>query len=283
MGELENNPGKLLGVNNVTFSYCAGKPVIKGIDFGLSNGRIAAIVGPNGVGKSTILKIICGYLKPTSGEVLLNGNPIRSYDNQTRSGLVAAVPQNIYAPIPFSVEQVVKMGRLARLSRFSRLSEIDREIISRTMRKLNIASFAGRAVGELSGGERQRVMIATALAQEPDLLLLDEPTSHLDIGNSARVLRALINWQREKGSSILIVTHDVQMAARICERIILLKNGNVVGDGKPHDVLTSESLFQVYGHGVSSFISPLDGLPVILPDPTGGDGDYQEQIYDDSE
>jgi iron complex transport system ATP-binding protein len=109
-------------------------------------------------------------------------------------------------------------------------------------------------------------MIATALAQEPDLLLLDEPTSHLDIGNSARVIKALINWQRQKGSSILIVTHDVQMAARVCERIILLKDGNVLGDGNPHDILTPESLFQAYGHGVSSFISPKDGLPVILPD-----------------
>ncbi|MFA6103906.1 MAG: ABC transporter ATP-binding protein [Victivallaceae bacterium] len=256
----------LIAAINITFAYQPGKQVLNGVNFRLPKGSVAAIVGPNGVGKSTILKILCGYLKPASGEVLLEGRPIQSYDNLERSRLVAAVPQNIYAPIPFTVEQVVKMGRLARISRFARLTNDDKEVIARTMHDLNIAVFAGRAIGELSGGERQRVMIATALAQEPDLLLLDEPTSHLDIGNSARVIKALINWQRKKGSSILIVTHDVQMAARVCERIILLKDGNVLGDGNPHAVLTPESLFQAYGHGVSSFISPKDGLPVILPD-----------------
>ena len=256
----------IIEAENITFSYRAGKQVLNGIKFKLSRGSVAAITGPNGVGKSTILKILCGYLPPLSGEVLLDGKNIQSYSSLERSKLVAAVPQNIYAPIPFTVEQVVKMGRLARLSRFSRLTHEDKEVIARTMHSLNIESFAGRAIGELSGGERQRVMIATALAQDPDLLLLDEPTSHLDIGNSARVIKALINWQREKGSSILIVTHDVQMAARVCERIILLKDGSILGDGNPHDVLTPESLFQAYGHGVSSFISPVDGLPVILPD-----------------
>ncbi len=265
MGRMNCNED-LIAANNITFAYQPGKQVLNGVNFRLPKGSVAAIVGPNGVGKSTILKILCGYLQPASGEVLLEGRPIKSYDNLERSRLVAAVPQNIYAPIPFTVEQVVKMGRLARISRYSRLTREDKEVIARTMHDLNIAVFAGRAIGELSGGERQRVMIATALAQEPDLLLLDEPTSHLDIGNSARVIKALINWQRQKGSSILIVTHDVQMAARVCERIILLKNGNVLGDGNPHQVLTRESLFQAYGHGVSSFISPIDGLPVILPD-----------------
>ncbi len=259
-------PAELIAASNIAFAYQPGKQVLNGVSFQLPKGTVAAIVGPNGVGKSTILKILCGYLKPASGEVLLEGKPIQEYDNLERSKLVAAVPQNIYAPIPFTVEQVVKMGRLARLSRFARMTHDDKEIIARTMHDLNLTVFAGRAIGELSGGERQRVMIATALAQEPDLLLLDEPTSHLDIGNSARVIKALINWQRKKGSSILIVTHDVQMAARVCERIILLKDGNVLGDGNPHDVLTPESLFQAYGHGVSSFISPVDGLPVILPD-----------------
>lgn len=261
-----NCPAELIAASNIAFAYQPGKQVLNGVSFQLPKGTVAAIVGPNGVGKSTILKILCGYLKPASGKVLLEGKPIQDYDNLERSKLVAAVPQNIYAPIPFTVEQVVKMGRLARLSRFARMTHDDKEIIARTMHDLNITVFAGRAIGELSGGERQRVMIATALAQEPDLLLLDEPTSHLDIGNSARVIKALINWQRKRGSSILIVTHDVQMAARVCERIILLKDGNVLGDGNPHDVLTPESLFQAYGHGVSSFISPVDGLPVILPD-----------------
>lgn len=256
----------IIEADNITFAYRAGKQVLNGINFKLSRGNVAAIAGPNGVGKSTILKILCGYLPPLSGKVLLEGKDIQSYSSLERSKLVAAVPQNIYAPIPFTVEQVVKMGRLARLSRFSRLNHEDKEVIARTMHNLNIESFAGRAIGELSGGERQRVMIATALAQDPDLLLLDEPTSHLDIGNSARVIKALINWQREKGSSILIVTHDVQMAARVCERVILLKNGSILGDGNPHEVLTPKSLFKAYGHGVSSFISPIDGLPVILPD-----------------
>ena len=257
---------QLIEARGISFSYRPGKPVVSDVDFQLPKGCVAAIVGPNGVGKSTILKILCGYLKPLAGEVLLEGRAIQSYDSLSRSRLVAAVPQNVYAPIPFTVEQVVRMGRLARISRFSRLSHEDKDVIARTMHDLNIEALAGRAIGELSGGERQRIMIATALAQEPDLLLLDEPTSHLDIGNSARVIKSLINWQRKKGSSILIVTHDVQMAARVCERVILLKDGKILGDGDPHEVLTHDALFQAYGHGVSSFINPRDGLPVILPD-----------------
>jgi iron complex transport system ATP-binding protein len=264
MGMMQEN--YILEAEDVSFSYRNNDNIINGITFSMKRGEIAAIAGPNGVGKSTILKIICGYLKPKTGRVLLENKNVDEYDNLARCRLVAAVPQNIYAPIPFTVEQVIKMGRLARLSRFSRLSTDDYLLIAETMKKLEIESFAKRAIGELSGGERQRVMIATALAQDPHLLLLDEPTSHLDIGNSAKVIKSLMRWRNEKSASILIVTHDVQMAARICDRIVLMKNGNILADGNPHQVLTEDVLFEAYGHSVSTFISPRDGMPVILPD-----------------
>jgi iron complex transport system ATP-binding protein len=255
----------IIDAENVSFAYHNNVNIINNISFHMKCGEIAAIAGPNGVGKSTILKIICGYFTPNSGKVLLEGQGVHEYDNLCRSRLIAAVPQNIYAPIPFTVEQVIKMGRLARLSRFARLSHEDHTVISETMKKMEIDKFADRAIGQLSGGERQKVMIATALAQNPHLLLLDEPTSHLDIGNSAKVVKALMQWRKEQSSSILIVTHDVQMAARICDRIILMKNGNILADGNPHEVLTEDILFEVYGHNVNIFTNPHDGMPVILP------------------
>lgn len=256
----------MMEVGDLVFAYRHGLPVLNGVTIRLRRGEVLGVVGPNGVGKSTVLKALSGYLRPVSGEVMLGGVPVRSMSNQERARRLAIIPQNVYAPVPFTVEEVVRMGRRARLSRFCRLSEADHRVIEQTIIDFDLTGLAKRPIGELSGGERQRAMIAAAVAQEPEVLLLDEPTSHLDIGNSARVIQALLKWRREKDVSLLIVTHDVQMAARCCDRIVLLKEGRILTEGKPAAVLSMDVLRQVYGRGVVMYESPWDNLPVILPE-----------------
>lgn len=249
-----------------SFSYVRNNPVLNAVSLELRRGEILGVVGPNGVGKSTILKILSGYIRPLSGEILLGGIPVRDMSDRERARRLALVPQNVYAPVPFTVADVIRMGRRARLSRFSRLSTSDHEVIADTIDGFELGVIAERPISELSGGERQKTMIAAALAQEPEVLLLDEPTSHLDIGNSARVMQTLLEWRRAKNASLLLVTHDVQTAARCCDRIVMLSGGSVLTQGRPSEVLTVEILRQVYGRGVVMHTNPDDNLPVILPE-----------------
>lgn len=256
----------LMEAREASFSYVKNKPVLNAVSLELRRGEILGVVGPNGVGKSTSLKILSGYIRPLSGEILLGGVPVRDMSDRERARRLALVPQNVYAPVPFSVADVIRMGRRARLSRFSRLSFSDHEVIADTIDGFELGSIAERPISELSGGERQKTMIAAALAQEPEVLLLDEPTSHLDIGNSARVMQTLLEWRRVKNASLLLVTHDVQTAARCCDRIIMLSGGSVLTQGRPSEVLTVDILRQVYGRGVVMHTNPDDNLPVILPE-----------------
>jgi len=260
--------GIIMEARSLSYAYRSGASVLDDVTMRLERGEFLGIVGPNGVGKSTALKVLCGFLRPAAGEVRLAGALIGDMSNQERARRLAIVPQNVYAPVPFTVEEVVRMGRRARLSRFSRLSEEDHRVIEQTVVDFDLTALSDRPIGELSGGERQRAMIAAAVAQEPEVLLLDEPTSHLDIGNSARVIQSLMKWRIERNASILLVTHDVQMAARCCDRIVMLKDGRVMTEGQPSAVLSAELLQEVYGRGVVMYESPWDNLPVVLPELT---------------
>lgn len=256
----------LLEARNIGFAYPGGKTVLDNVSLQLKKGDILGIVGPNGVGKSTVVKTLSGYLRPSRGEVTFDGVPIRKMKPLERARRLAVVPQNVYAPVPFTVRQVVGMGRLVRLPRFSALAVADHLAVEAALTAFELDGLSDRPFATLSGGERQLTLIAAAVAQAPEALLLDEPTAHLDIGHCARVVQTLLKWRRDTQVALSLVTHDVQMAARVCDWIILIKDGKALAEGPPETVLTATNLRQAYGRGVVALDNPWGRIPIILPE-----------------
>ena len=200
---------------NLDLGYSGANPLLSSFSIALSKGGLVGLLGPNGAGKSTVLKLLSGYLKPSSGIVRLMGEDVSTVPDKNRSRLLAVVGQNVLSPLPFNARQIVEMGRAARVPRFSPFSEADAAAVESAMSEMDVARFADRMFNALSGGEKQRVKLAAALAQEPDVLLLDEPTSQLDMGHSARLMRHLLKITRGRGVSNKVVSHDIQLVAGI--------------------------------------------------------------------
>ena len=234
----------------------------------LYKGEVVGLIGPNGAGKSTLLRLLSGLWKPSSGEVLLNGQPITSFNTRQIAQLIGQVQQSAALDAPFTVQEVVAMGRNPHIRRFEIEKPHDRATVLQAMRVTNTQTLANRAVNRLSGGERQRVLLARALAQEPSILLLDEPTSNLDIRHQIEIL-ALVQQQAYIGRlGILIAIHDLSMAARFCDRLILLNDGHVMAEGTPETVLTAENLAAAFGVNAQPYRDPFTNdlkLSIALP------------------
>lgn len=255
----------LLEAVNITFEYQDSGPILKNFSFTLNRGDFAGLIGPNGAGKTTVIKILCGFLKPHQGSILLKGCPIKSVSSSERSKLLATVSQNVFTPMPYTVRQIVEMGRVSRISRFGGLGRHDKEAVYDAMEQMNIADKAEKLFNHLSGGEKQRAMIAMALAQEPEIMLLDEPTSSLDIGHSFNLMKMLQELNRDKGITVLLISHDIQLAANFCSRILLLKNGEILSDGTPEDVITKNNIEKAYSCKTTMHRSH-DGKIMLAPD-----------------
>lgn len=251
-----------LAVEGLTVGYGAA-PVLEGLSLRLESGELAALIGPNGSGKSTLLKAVTGRLRARAGRVLLFGRPLEAWPAADRARRVAVVSQEEPAPFAFRVDEVVAMGRSPHLKRFQREGARDRAAVLAAMEQTGVAGLAGRIFTTLSGGERQRVILARALAQEPRLLLLDEPTSHLDIGHQAEVLGLLRELCRTRGLAILTVLHDLNLASLYAPRLILLAGGRIVADGPPSSVLGAPLLEEVYGTRVILGRHPACEVPSV--------------------
>jgi iron complex transport system ATP-binding protein len=252
-----------LDVLGVECSYGAVK-VIDGMAFSIKQGCFAGIIGPNGSGKSTLLRCISRALKPVRGTVLLEGESLYKMSPREAARKMAVVPQETAVNFPFTVEEIIMMGRSPHLGRFQAEGKRDYEITGRSMDLTNTRHLAGRQVTAISGGERQRVIIAKALAQEPELILLDEPTSHLDINQQVEILSLLQRMNREGGLTILAVFHDLNLAAQFCDLMILMQKGKAYRVGKPEDVLTVDSIKEVYGTRVLIKKHPVTGRPTVF-------------------
>jgi iron complex transport system ATP-binding protein len=217
-----------------------------GLDVALATGEVLALLGPNGGGKTTLLKTLLGLLAPKAGEVRLGGRQLADYSSRERARLVAYVPQSHAATFAFTVETVVLMGRSAHGTLFSAPSAADRAVVARMLERFGIAHLADRPYTMISGGERQLALLARALAQEPQFVVLDEPTASLDFGNQGRVLKE-IRALAASGHGVLFTTHDPNHAIRAADRACLLRQGTVVGEGAAKDVLTSDNLSALYG------------------------------------
>lgn len=221
--------------------------LLKGVDLRIEQGERVAIIGPNAAGKSTLLKIIAGEMIPSGGRVLLNGMEIRCFPYKKRARILTKVPQRTKGISGFSVQEYVAMGRYPYQGFTRKFSYDDTVAVQRALQRTNLESLAERSMQGLSGGEQQRVLLAQALAQETSLLLLDEPNSYLDLRYELLLMDLLMRLNKENGMTIIVVLHDLNLAAAFADRVILLNEGKIVGDGIPRDVLNEESISRVYG------------------------------------
>jgi iron complex transport system ATP-binding protein len=235
----------MLAGHNLTIGY-PDRVVGSGLDVTFNKGEVLALLGPNGGGKTTLLKTLLGLLAPKGGEVRLDDKPLAAHSIRERARLIAYVPQTHVATFAFTVQAVVLMGRAAHGNLFSRPSAADRAVAAAVLERLGIAALADRPYTMNSGGERQLVLLARALAQEPHFVVLDEPTASLDFGNQGKVLRE-IRALAQSGHGVLFTTHDPNHALRAADRAYLIRDGRRIADGKVADVLTRAQLEALYG------------------------------------
>lgn len=237
------------------------RKVVDRVCFSAEGGALIGIVGPNGAGKSTLVQALLG-LVPSTGGVMLDGAPLKSRSRADIARRVAYLPQGQALHWPLSVERLVALGRLPHLAPFSRISEADRAAIARAMATADVTSLATRTATELSGGERARVLLARALAVEAPALIVDEPLASLDPSHQIEVMEVL-RAQAAAGLLVIAVLHDLGLAARYCDRLLVIDGGRLVADGAPDAVLTPERLLETYG--IRAWFGSADGIPIVVP------------------
>jgi len=243
-------------------------PALDGVSVDAPPGACTAVLGPNGSGKSTLLRVLLGVLAPASGEARFDGRPLAAWSRPELARAVGAVPQGEETAFPVAVREMVAMGRYPHLGPWRREGEADRAAVEDAMRRCDVAHLAARTVDRLSGGERQRVRIARALAQQPRALALDEPTAALDVGHEMAIWE-LLGALGRAGTTVLIVTHNLNLAARFADHLVLLAQGRVAAAGSPAEVVTRETVERVYGWPVRVLPhpgpGPDTGAPQVVP------------------
>ena len=234
------------------------------LDVALETGEVLALLGPNGSGKTTLLKTLLGLLAPKAGDVQLDGRTLNNYSSRDRARLIAYVPQSHQATFAFTVETVVLMGRIAHGNLFSRPTAADRAVAARSLERFGIAHLRERPYTMISGGERQLALLARALAQEPQFIVLDEPTASLDFGNQGKVMRE-IRSLAASGHGVLFTTHDPNHAMRAADRAYLLRDGAKIAEGVVDAVLNREQLMALYDAPVEKITDPTAGASAFLP------------------
>jgi iron complex transport system ATP-binding protein len=253
-----------LTVNDLRFAY-GDQAVLMDLCLDAEVGEVVGVLGPNGCGKTTLFKIITGLLSPTKGTIFIDGADISDLDSRSRAQLVATVPQEPLTPVGFTVAEVVLMGRNPHLSLLEFEHPNDRQIATTVMELTDILHLAHRSLFSLSGGERQRVIVALALVQQTPVLLLDEPTSNLDLYAQTKVMSLVQNVCRAQGATILVAMHDLTLAAQWCDRVVLMADGNSRMQGLPDRVLTEQNVADAYGIDVVVTSNPESRTPVVLP------------------
>lgn len=234
-----------LEVKNLKFGY-ERELILKDISFNVEKGKFISIIGPNGSGKSTLLKNLNRIFTPREGKVAVESVDINRIKTKELAKKIALVPQNTIIDYEFTVEEIVLMGRYPHKRRFQREDDDDYKIVKEALEMTNTLHLKDRIITEISGGERQRVIIAKALAQNPSIILLDEPTSHLDINHQMEILSLLRKLNKEKGTTIVVVIHDINLASRYSDEVIMLNEGKIIGIGSPEKVITKENIEFAY-------------------------------------
>ena len=254
-----------LTIKQLSAGY-AGNIVLFNINITLATGEILSLVGPNGSGKTTLIRCLSGVITPVAGMILRNKLDLSTTTPNQRARIIATVPQAINLPLDYTVMEIVAMGRHPHLSAWKSEQQHDYEHISTSLEQVSMTSLAHKKIGELSGGQRQRVAIAKALSQEPEIILLDEATAHLDLKNQAKILYLLKQLVEDHSISIISATHDLNLSGQFSDRIALLAEGHIHSIGSPEEILTEDNLKQIYDIDLLTFTHPTNKQPLIFFD-----------------
>lgn len=244
--------------------------VLHDVSLAVAPGELVGIIGPNGCGKTTLVRACSGVVPLRAGVVRLAGRPLAAYRPRERARRLAVMPQDPALDFPFTALEVVLMGRAPHLPTLGFPRAADLAIVRAAMARLDVAGLEARPLDRLSGGERQRVLLARALAQEPGVLLLDEPTTHLDLRHQTGIYDVVRALAAERGTAVVSVLHDLNLAAMYCDRLVLMAGGQAVSSGRPADVLTGPALSAAYATAVSILAHPRTGMPIVLPSASRG-------------
>jgi len=253
----------IISVKDLQFAYDGQPPVLHNLDFEVSKGEFVGIVGPNGAGKSTLMNILCGQLKPTAGQALFESSAIDTYSKRSLAQKMAVVRQAANPIFDFSVEEIVMMGRTPYSGPFGISGSIDFAAANKAMELTDTAGFAGRSLAELSQGERQRVYIARALAQDTEVLLLDEPTSFLDWKHQVGIYDMLKRLQTQQQKTIIAISHELNLTGQYCDKVLLLGSDDYYAFGKCAEQLTAENISRVFDVEVAAAL--WDGVSIFFP------------------
>lgn len=250
--------------SNLSLGY-ADVDIVRNLDVDILAERITVIVGANACGKSTLLRGLARLLKPRGGDVILDGKSVHDLRSVDVAKVLGLLPQSPVAPDGITVSDLVGRGRYPHQGWFRKWTAADNEAVTVALEATGTADLADRNISELSGGQRQRVWVAMALAQDTDLLLLDEPTTFLDINHQVELLDLLTDLNRLSGKTIVIVLHDLNLACRYADRIVAMKDGAIIAEGVPSEVVTAEVITKVYGLDCEVVPDPVSGTPMVVP------------------
>jgi iron complex transport system ATP-binding protein len=253
-----------LAADALTLAY-GDRVIVDDLQLEVPPGRITAIVGANGCGKSTLLRALARLISPKAGQVVLDGKALHARPSKEVARTLGLLPQSPIAPEGIAVADLVGRGRHPHQKLLARWSARDYEVVAQSLAVTGTDDLADRSVDELSGGQRQRVWIAMALAQETDILLLDEPTTFLDVAHQVEVLDLLTDLNRDRGTTIVMVLHDMNLAARYADHLFALRSGRIVASGAPNEVMTSELIREVFDLDALVVPDPVSGSPIVLP------------------
>ncbi len=258
-----SDPQHVLQAHEVAFEYRAGTPVLREVSISAAAGKLLCVLGPNGSGKTTLLRCLLGRLLPTAGTILLDGKALKGYSARGLARMLAYVPQLPASAFAFTVRELILMGRFAHAGVLGMVREQDMGVARQAMIMTDTLQFADRTLDELSGGEAQRAMIARAIAQQPQVALLDEPTSHLDIRNQLTIYRMMGRLAHDWKMAIVCVSHDVNLASRFADELVLMRDGRVIAAGTPAEVVREDTLSRAYDVEIDLIDTPESPVPIV--------------------